>query len=144
MSSTYANTFLSLGGHLSVTHVGITLVVLFLASKALSYQRGLQVRSSCTLYAQELTVIREAVSNLPGFRVPFHPFSLPGVLTPTTWWNPGFYFVWNWRDSRKHRCTDLNWGISLRTFFMSSVQALWKRHHLSGSFLLRPTHILHI
>ncbi|KJA20056.1 hypothetical protein HYPSUDRAFT_68834 [Hypholoma sublateritium FD-334 SS-4] len=99
MSSTYVNIFHSLeGSHLSITHVAATLFVLFLASKALSYRRGLQ-----------------AVSYLPGFRVPFHPFSLPGILTPTMWWNPGFYFLWSWRDSLYTRFG--NDTISLVPFF---------------------------
>ncbi|KAG9223608.1 hypothetical protein CCMSSC00406_0009239 [Pleurotus cornucopiae] len=35
-----------------------------------------------------------AVSKLPGPRVPFWPYAIPGVLIPTTWWNPGESYHW--------------------------------------------------
>lgn len=38
-----------------------------------------------------------AVNHLPGMRVPFQPLALPGVLIPTSWWNPGIRFPWEWR-----------------------------------------------
>jgi len=37
------------------------------------------------------------LSGLPGLRVPFYPLGLPGVLIPTTWWNPGLYMPWKER-----------------------------------------------
>ncbi|KJA21380.1 hypothetical protein HYPSUDRAFT_67727 [Hypholoma sublateritium FD-334 SS-4] len=58
-----------------------TLVVLYVASKALSFRHSLQ-----------------AVGYLPGFRVPFHPFSLLGALLPTSRWNPGLILIWKLRD----------------------------------------------
>ncbi|KAF8447273.1 cytochrome P450 [Boletus edulis BED1] len=42
----------------------------------------------------------KAVGSLPGLRIPFSPFSVPGGVLPATWWNPGFTFVWNWRKDR--------------------------------------------
>ncbi|KAF9481644.1 cytochrome P450 [Pholiota conissans] len=45
----------------------------------------------------------KAVGYIPGFRVPFHPLRLPAVILPTTWWNPGFYFVWKWRHTLYQR-----------------------------------------
>ncbi|KAF8191805.1 cytochrome P450 [Pholiota molesta] len=71
-----------LRGHISIPGVLSAFLVVFLVSKALKYPQGLK-----------------AVSHIPGFRVLFHPFSLPGLLLPTTWWNPGLYFVWNWRHT---------------------------------------------
>ncbi|KJA21393.1 hypothetical protein HYPSUDRAFT_42029 [Hypholoma sublateritium FD-334 SS-4] len=77
-----ANTVQSLRSvHMSIPAFVFTVLLLLLASKAASYRRGLQ-----------------AVNHLPGLRVPFHPtLSLPGVVFPTTWWNPGINFLWHWR-----------------------------------------------
>ncbi|KAL4256226.1 cytochrome P450 family protein [Pleurotus pulmonarius] len=36
----------------------------------------------------------KAVSKLPGPRVPFWPYTIPGILIPTTWWNPGGSYHW--------------------------------------------------
>lgn len=45
----------------------------------------------------------QAVSHIPGLRVPLHPLGLPGALLRTTWWNPaGFDSLWVRRNSRKH------------------------------------------
>jgi len=44
------------------------------------------------------------VGYLPGMVVPFQPYSLPGVLIPTCWWNPGLTFVWKWRDHMYKKC----------------------------------------
>ncbi|TFK72487.1 cytochrome P450 [Pluteus cervinus] len=40
----------------------------------------------------------KAVNHLVGPRVPFAPLSVPGVLVPTTWWNPGLFYIWHWRN----------------------------------------------
>lgn len=40
-----------------------------------------------------------AVNNLPGMRVPFQPLAAPGVILPTSWWNPGLRFPWLWRST---------------------------------------------
>ncbi|TFK72490.1 cytochrome P450 [Pluteus cervinus] len=39
----------------------------------------------------------KAVNYLPGPRAPFGPVSLPGLMLPTSWWNPGLFYVWKWR-----------------------------------------------
>ncbi|EGN98796.1 hypothetical protein SERLA73DRAFT_54040, partial [Serpula lacrymans var. lacrymans S7.3] len=40
-----------------------------------------------------------AVGYLPGYRVPFQPFSLPGLFLPSSKkWNPGFLFFWDWKN----------------------------------------------
>lgn len=31
----------------------------------------------------------------------FSPFSMAGYVRPTTWWNPGLDFVWNWKAERE-------------------------------------------
>ncbi|CAA7270196.1 unnamed protein product [Cyclocybe aegerita] len=67
---------------LSVRHVLTTLSVVFLVSRIVAYRRKLQ-----------------AVSSVPGFRVPFYPLGAPGALLPTTWWNPAIYWAWNWRHT---------------------------------------------
>ncbi|KAF8994051.1 cytochrome P450 [Cyathus striatus] len=41
---------------------------------------------------------KRALDNLPGLTVPFSPFAVPGVLIPTTWWNPGIEFGWRWKN----------------------------------------------
>ncbi|KJA21394.1 hypothetical protein HYPSUDRAFT_67739 [Hypholoma sublateritium FD-334 SS-4] len=66
--------------HTTVINILVALTVLFITANALSYRRGLQ-----------------AVNYLPGIRTVFHPFSIPGVLLPTAWWNPGISFLWKWR-----------------------------------------------
>ncbi|KAG6812865.1 hypothetical protein H0H92_015793 [Tricholoma furcatifolium] len=38
-----------------------------------------------------------AVNSLPGMRIPFQPLAAPGALIPTSWWNPGLRFPWEWR-----------------------------------------------
>lgn len=73
--------------------------VLFVISMITKYRRGLQ-----------------AVSYMPGLRVPFHPLAMPGVVIPTSWWNPGYTFPWAWR-----RTFYKKWGnetVSLVPFFM--------------------------
>jgi len=41
----------------------------------------------------------QAVSYIPGLRAPFHPLAMPGVVIPTSWWNPGYAFLWKWRHT---------------------------------------------
>lgn len=38
------------------------------------------------------------VHHLPGIRAPFSPYSLPGFMLPSSWWNPGYRFMWNGRN----------------------------------------------
>lgn len=45
-----------------------------------------------------MPIVFKAVSYLPGFRVPFHPFSLLGALLPASRWNPGIILIWKLRD----------------------------------------------
>lgn len=33
--------------------------------------------------------------------MPFSPMGLPGAALPTTWWNAGFRFHWDWRKTRE-------------------------------------------
>jgi hypothetical protein len=106
--SSYSTGFASdllggLRGHISIPGVLSALLIVFLVSKALKYPQGLKV---CHYYPtiqstpdRHTIASLKAVSHIPGFRVLFHPFSLPGLLLPTTWWNPGLYFVWNWRHT---------------------------------------------
>ncbi|KAK2462366.1 hypothetical protein APHAL10511_005672 [Amanita phalloides] len=56
----------------------VSLFVIFLVSRIIRYYQGLKV-----------------VNNHPGFRVPFDPLSLLGIITPRTWWNPGHFFTWH-------------------------------------------------
>ncbi|KAI0064321.1 cytochrome P450 [Artomyces pyxidatus] len=37
------------------------------------------------------------VAGVPGIYIPFQPISLPGVVIPTCWWNPGLSWVWRYR-----------------------------------------------
>ncbi|KAF9051514.1 cytochrome P450 [Panaeolus papilionaceus] len=66
----------------SSAKVWIGLLTVFVVSKAAKYRHGVK-----------------AVSNFPGFRVPFFPMGFPGVAIPTYWWNPGFFFLWQWRQT---------------------------------------------
>ncbi|KAF8966623.1 cytochrome P450 [Flammula alnicola] len=87
MSSTYVKALQFFqNSHISISNVVVTLSLVFVVSKLLKYRRDLQ-----------------AVSHYPGFRVPFYPLGLPAVLLPTTWWNPGYYFLWRWRDNMYKR-----------------------------------------
>ncbi|KAH6870889.1 hypothetical protein BKA70DRAFT_1242202 [Coprinopsis sp. MPI-PUGE-AT-0042] len=43
------------------------------------------------------------VSHIPGYRRPFFPYSLPGLTLPTSWINPGYYFLWKWRQENYKR-----------------------------------------
>ncbi|KAF8994052.1 cytochrome P450 [Cyathus striatus] len=47
---------------------------------------------------QKIANGKHAVDKLPGLTTAFAPFTLPGVLLPTTWWNPGIEFVWRWKS----------------------------------------------
>ena len=97
-------------GGITVQGALFALVVLYIVSKALTYRRSLQV---CSIILQCLVgtilgtcndqwaFILKAVSYLPGFRVPFHPFSPLGALLPTSWWNPGLILLWKLRDGTR-------------------------------------------
>ncbi|KAJ7590446.1 cytochrome P450 [Mycena floridula] len=39
----------------------------------------------------------KAVSSMPGFRTPFYPLALPGVLFNTRWWTKGYDLAWKRR-----------------------------------------------
>ncbi|KAH9478750.1 Cytochrome P450 monooxygenase 124 [Psilocybe cubensis] len=67
---------------LTVTNVGLALLALFVTSRVVKYRKGLR-----------------AVSYMPGFRIPFHPLSLPAILLPKASWNPNYYSPWTWRYS---------------------------------------------
>ncbi|KAF9482311.1 cytochrome P450 [Pholiota conissans] len=86
MSSNATETALGLidnvRSQISIATIVSALLAVFVGSKVLKHPQNLK-----------------AVSHIPGFRVPFHPLRLPGVLLPTTWWNPGFYFMWTWRNN---------------------------------------------
>ncbi|OJA12216.1 hypothetical protein AZE42_12986 [Rhizopogon vesiculosus] len=53
-----------------------TLLAAFTVSKVLQFVSGLK-----------------AVDYLPGLRVPFQPFSLPGVVVPEMSWNPSMLYL---------------------------------------------------
>lgn len=38
---------------------------------------------------------------VPGIRCLFEPYTLPGALSGTNWWNPGINFPWTRRLERK-------------------------------------------
>ncbi|KAF9529864.1 cytochrome P450 [Crepidotus variabilis] len=65
-----------------IMNVVVAVLVIFGISSFLKYRRGLKV-----------------VGSVPGLRVPFYPTDFPGVVLPTTWWNPGYLFLWKWRFS---------------------------------------------
>ncbi|KAF4618306.1 hypothetical protein D9613_011546 [Agrocybe pediades] len=71
---------------ITAMNVVLTLFFALIISKTVAYRRGVQT-----------------VRDLPGFRILFHPLNLPGVLLPTSWWNPGYLFPWYWRDSAYKR-----------------------------------------
>ncbi|KAF9529863.1 cytochrome P450 [Crepidotus variabilis] len=60
--------------------VAVALLVVLGISSFLKYRGGLKV-----------------VGGFPGLRVPFYPTGPPGVVLPTTWWNPGYLFLWTRR-----------------------------------------------
>ncbi|KIK52839.1 hypothetical protein GYMLUDRAFT_49677 [Collybiopsis luxurians FD-317 M1] len=64
----------------NATRVIATLAALLIASRIWIFLRGIR-----------------AVNHLPGLRPPFHPFGLPGVLLPTTWWNVSRDLFWTLR-----------------------------------------------
>ncbi|KAF8626099.1 hypothetical protein AX15_005083 [Amanita polypyramis BW_CC] len=55
----------------------ISLSVVLLLSRVIHLYRGLR-----------------AINNTPGLRVPLGTLSLPGLILPSTWWNPGTFFTW--------------------------------------------------
>ncbi|KAF9553104.1 cytochrome P450 [Agrocybe pediades] len=71
---------------ITAMNVVLTLFFALIISKTVAYRRGVQT-----------------VRDLPGFRILFHPLNLPGVILPTSWWNPGYLFPWYWRDSAYKR-----------------------------------------
>ena len=53
-----------------------------------------QSKLGTDLYYSNLTSDLQAVTYLPGVRVPFQSLALPGAILPTSWWNPGVDFPW--------------------------------------------------
>ncbi|CAL1711128.1 unnamed protein product [Somion occarium] len=51
------------------------------------------------LYLQWYRNRLKSVDHLPGLRVAFSPLSLPGALLPTSSWNPGLGWYWQWRTT---------------------------------------------
>ncbi|KAH6873723.1 cytochrome P450 [Coprinopsis sp. MPI-PUGE-AT-0042] len=43
------------------------------------------------------------VNHVPGYRRPFFPYSIIGMALPTSWVNPGYYFLWKWRHENYKR-----------------------------------------
>ncbi|KAF9467919.1 cytochrome P450 [Collybia nuda] len=70
-----------LGHDVTVFSASLAILVCFVVSRILKLMDGIQ-----------------AVNHMPGYRVPFQPLDLPGVILPTTWWNPGLSFPWLWRS----------------------------------------------
>ncbi|KDQ31693.1 hypothetical protein PLEOSDRAFT_1061813 [Pleurotus ostreatus PC15] len=64
----------------NATNFLVALLSIFLLSRVAKFIKGLK-----------------AVSYLPGYRIPFWPIYVPGVLLPTTWWNMGLEFPWRRR-----------------------------------------------
>ncbi|KAF9529862.1 cytochrome P450 [Crepidotus variabilis] len=67
---------------LPTVNITVTLLIALGAACFLKYRSGLK-----------------AVAHFPGMRVPFYPTHFPGAILPTTWWNPGYLFLWNWRHT---------------------------------------------
>ncbi|TFK38021.1 cytochrome P450 [Crucibulum laeve] len=66
---------------INLMSVFVTLLAVFVVSRVMKLMKG----------------IRDT-NYIPGLRVPFQPLAFPGALIPTTWWNPGMYFMWKWRS----------------------------------------------
>ena len=41
----------------------------------------------------------QTVKGVPSLICGIQPLSIVGSIFPTSWWNPGLYFVWDWKDS---------------------------------------------
>ncbi|TFK68804.1 cytochrome P450 [Pluteus cervinus] len=72
---------MSVVDNLNWTTILLAIGVVFIISRVNNFANGLK-----------------AVDYLAGPRVPFPLVSLPGVLLPTSWWNPGVFYVWRWRN----------------------------------------------
>jgi len=88
----------------TLTQIILSLLLVFVTSKIIRYWQNLRVSKVQSPHMLSTHLVqRKAVSHIPGLRVLFHPLGLPGVVLPTTWWNPGYYFLWAWRDTCKQR-----------------------------------------
>ncbi|KJA21381.1 hypothetical protein HYPSUDRAFT_77809 [Hypholoma sublateritium FD-334 SS-4] len=111
---------------ITVQNIIISFTLVSITSVVVSYRRGLM-----------------AVSHFPGIRALFHPLSVPGAFIPTTWWNPGIYFAWNWRNAI-YKCYE-NDTISFvpmllgpPTFYTSNLEVA--RQLVSGTNSARSFH----
>ena len=76
----------------------------------------------------------QAVSHIPGLRVPFHQLGLPGALLRTAWWNPaGFDSLWVRRNGCKHLyfsfCEPSGWRVACKC--TSTTEAILSPSSLS-------------
>ncbi|TFK72489.1 cytochrome P450 [Pluteus cervinus] len=67
--------------NLNWSTIFLGLTVVYIISKTNNFVNGLKT-----------------INYLAGPRVPFAPLSLPGIFLPTTWWNPGVFYFWTWRN----------------------------------------------
>ncbi|KAF9525621.1 cytochrome P450 [Crepidotus variabilis] len=76
----------NLGGQPKWLKISVALVAVIVLRSISKYRNGVK-----------------AVAGIPGFRVPFFPLGMPGVMIPTSWWNPGYYFTWQWKTTNYTR-----------------------------------------
>jgi len=92
--------------------VALALAILFIVSRALRYYNAKNVSSMRFYWTTDVQPVTDfnpfktmsillcclqSVNYLPGITAAFEPLNLPGVLLPTSKFNPGVDFPWNWR-----------------------------------------------
>jgi hypothetical protein len=95
--------FLLNGVKVDLLSGSLAVLGVFVVSRVIKLLSGLRVsvRSlgcNCLLFYSR----NQAVSYMPGMRIPFQPLTAVGGVFPTTWWNPGVEFVWLWRSHCEH------------------------------------------
>ncbi|KAF9531001.1 cytochrome P450 [Crepidotus variabilis] len=113
---------------ISAVNVTLAALAIVVVSSFLKHRRGLK-----------------AVGYFPGLRVPFFPMGFPGVVLPTTWWNPGYLFLWNKRLTNYAHGTDtfsvVSFLIGEPCFYTANLDVL--RQVAGGSHktsFLKPEH----
>jgi hypothetical protein len=83
--------------------MSLAMFFVFLISRMMMFLNGLRVGAHVSCFLRffviqlELTSLAQAVGYLPGLRIPFQPLAFPGVVLPTSSWNPGAEFHWTRR-----------------------------------------------
>ncbi|KAJ8517930.1 hypothetical protein ONZ45_g4924 [Pleurotus djamor] len=102
--------------------------------------------SSIFIVSRILKLIQglKAVNYHPGRRIPFWPLAMPGAILPTTWWNVGMKFPWQYRFSaysKDETFSIVPWLAGPPGFYTSSLEVA--RQVIGGghkSDFVKPEH----